>query len=172
MYINDLKDNFNKATKITIVQSLVLSVINYGLVVWGSTNQTQLDRIQKLQNFAARVAIGGVAKWEHITPFIKQLKWLKVKERFKYEQGIIVHKIIHDRFPNWTFSLPKVSEIYKVCTRQQHDLYVLNTKTHIGGRSLRVVAPKLWNSLPPHIINNVSFNSFKHQLSKHLFVNQ
>lgn len=172
MYINRLKDNFNKATKITIVQSLVLSVINYGLVVWGSTNQTQLDRIQKLQNFAARVAIGGVAKWEHITPYIKQLKWLKVKERYKYEQGIIVHKIIHDRFSNWTFSLPKVNEIYKVCTRQQHDLYVPNTKTHIGGRSLRVAAPKLWNSLSPHIINNVSFNSFKHQLSKHLFVNQ
>ncbi|KAK7084119.1 hypothetical protein SK128_004710 [Halocaridina rubra] len=36
-----------------------MSLINYCLKVWGCTNKTQLQRIQKLQNFAARVAVGN-----------------------------------------------------------------------------------------------------------------
>ncbi|KAK7073296.1 hypothetical protein SK128_022737 [Halocaridina rubra] len=37
-----------------------MSLINYCLKVWGCTNKTQLQRIQKLQNFAARVAVCNV----------------------------------------------------------------------------------------------------------------
>ena len=40
-------------------------------------------RIQKLQNFAAKVALGGAAKSEHATPFLRELKWLKIKQQYK-----------------------------------------------------------------------------------------
>ncbi len=59
MYINRISDNFDKSTRILIVQSLVRRLINYCIGIWGSTNKTMLQNIQKLQNFAAEVAIGG-----------------------------------------------------------------------------------------------------------------
>ncbi len=45
--INRMKDNFNKSTRIIVVQSLVMSIINYGISVWGATNITQVERVQK-----------------------------------------------------------------------------------------------------------------------------
>ena len=30
--------------------------------IWGSTNITQIERVQKIQNFAAKVALGIAAK--------------------------------------------------------------------------------------------------------------
>ncbi len=59
MYINPIKDLFSSETRTMVEQTLVLRLINYGMAVWGTTNQTMLMKVQKLQNFAARVAAGG-----------------------------------------------------------------------------------------------------------------
>ena len=53
IYLNRIKDLFEPQTRIIVVQSLALSLINYCFVVWGSTSNVHLDKIQKLQNFAA-----------------------------------------------------------------------------------------------------------------------
>ncbi len=42
-----------------LVQILELSLINYDMAAWGTTNKTSLKKAQKLQNFAAMVAVGG-----------------------------------------------------------------------------------------------------------------
>ena len=62
LYINRVSDSFDSECRVMIVQSLVLSVLNYCLRVWGSTNKTQMDRAKKIQNFAAKVAVGGARK--------------------------------------------------------------------------------------------------------------
>ncbi len=69
MFINRIKENFSKKTRTTSVRSLVLSIINYGIKIWGTANKTNMQKIQKLQNFAAKVALGGGAKRNHVMPF-------------------------------------------------------------------------------------------------------
>ncbi len=59
MYINQISDNFDKSTTVLTEQSLVLIPINYCIGIWGSTNKTLPQNIQKLRNLAAKVAIGG-----------------------------------------------------------------------------------------------------------------
>ena len=59
LYINRVNDRFDSVCRVMVVQSLVLSILNYCLSVWGSTNKTQMDRVKKIQNFAAKVAVGG-----------------------------------------------------------------------------------------------------------------
>ncbi|XP_068229711.1 uncharacterized protein [Palaemon carinicauda] len=54
----------------------------FGSDVWGCTNKSQLQRVQKLQNFAARVAVGNVRKFEHVTPHLKELEWLKIRDQY------------------------------------------------------------------------------------------
>ncbi len=87
MYINRISDNFDKSTRVLIVQSLVLIPINYCIGIWGSTNKTLLQNIQKLRNFAAKVAIGGVRKYDHVTPIIKYLQWMTVKDKYTFENA-------------------------------------------------------------------------------------
>ncbi len=45
MYINELWGNINKNTRISVIQLLVLSVINDGINIWGTTNTTQIQRV-------------------------------------------------------------------------------------------------------------------------------
>ena len=85
VYLNRVKDLFEASTHKTVVKSLALSLINYCLVVWGSTSKTHLNRVPKLQNFAVRVAVGTVRKYEHFSPFIADLGWLKIKDKYKYD---------------------------------------------------------------------------------------
>lgn len=59
IYINRIRENLCKNTKILTVKSLVLSNLKYCIKVWGSTNATQLQKVQEVQNFAAKVELGG-----------------------------------------------------------------------------------------------------------------
>lgn len=88
MYINRIKNNFNKCTRINVVHTLILSQLNYGIKIWGAANSTQIARAQKLQNFAAKIALGGATKYDHVSPYIKELGWLKIKQRYYYELGV------------------------------------------------------------------------------------
>ena len=94
MYINRLKNSFDKSTRIQVVESLALSTMNYCLLIWGTTSSRQLEKAQKLQNFAARVADGRTRKFDHVSPLIKELGWLKIKEKNLYDTYLTVFKIM------------------------------------------------------------------------------
>ena len=100
MYINRIKSNFNKSSRISVIQTLILSQINYGIHIWGTANSTQITRIQKLQNFAAKVAVGGAAKYDHVPPYLKELGWLKVKQKYYFELGKLVYNIMNKTYLN------------------------------------------------------------------------
>ena len=61
-YLSRIKESFNKESCVIVVQSLVLSIINYCFKVWGVTTQQQIERVQKFENFAAKVASGAARK--------------------------------------------------------------------------------------------------------------
>ncbi len=76
MFINRVKDLFDKNTRLIVIHTLVLSVITYGLKICGNTKETLMQQVQKLQNFVAKVAVLGYKRHDHATPVIKELKWL------------------------------------------------------------------------------------------------
>ena len=151
MYLNRIKDYFDNETRALIVQSLVLSVINYCIKIWGKTSNMYLEKAQKLQNFAARVAVVGVKKFDHITPTLQQLRWIKVKEKCSYEICVFVFKILQKEYPSWLYSFPSIHNYRDISTRQNDDLYVCNYRTDLSSRSLIIRRPSLWNQLPKDV---------------------
>ena len=166
LYINRMSDRFDKETRTQIVQTLVLSMINYCLKIWGTTNRTQLQKVQKLQNFAARVAVGGVRKYDHITPTIRELQWLKIEQKCDYDICIMVFKILRNKLPSWLITLRTVSEMHSRYTRQGNHLFFDRTNTNVGSRSLTKRGPFLWNTLPEQIKDTNSLTLFKDRLKK------
>ncbi len=71
MFINRISDKLDRPSRIIAVQSLVLSIINYCISIWGSANLTIINDAQKLLNFAAKVAKGNAKKFDHATPKIQ-----------------------------------------------------------------------------------------------------
>ncbi len=80
IYINRISSYLDKKSRITVVESLVLSHISYCLIIWGTTNSSLISNVQKLQNFAAKAAVGGIKKSDHVSPAYKELKWLKIQQ--------------------------------------------------------------------------------------------
>ncbi len=67
LLVNRIRDKFDAATRKIVIQSLALSGVNYCLQ---ATNNTHMRRVQKLQNFAAKICAGGARRSDHATPFI------------------------------------------------------------------------------------------------------
>lgn len=128
LFINRIKGKFDNDTRTVVVQSFALSVMNYCLAFYGTTNNALLHRVQKLQNFAAKICVRGAKISDNATPFITQLHWLKVKEI-----GFLCgYQCLQDLkvFPEWHVQLPMISEVtYNKHTRQHDKLYMLHTNT-------------------------------------------
>ncbi len=140
--------------------------------MYGTTNSTLLRRVQKLQNFAAKVCVGGARRSDHTTPFITQLEWLKIEKKIIFEVAINVFKIKNKLFNDWFMQFPTNNEILQNrYTTRQHNLYVSHTNTDHGGRSLRVLGPKIWNALPDNVTNSLTLQVFTKRLKAFLMNN-
>ena len=137
-------------------------------MVWGMTTKAQLNRVQILQNFAAKVAIGGAGKYDHVTTIINKLEWLKIDEKCQYDLCITVFKSLRHYLPEWLFSLPTVSQVRRTCTRQSSQIFVRRTATDKGKKAFIVTGAMLWNDLPLDIKSTNCLLTFKNKLKCHL----
>ena len=80
---------------VTLYYSFIHSHLLYGLVVWGSTFPTYLDRLAALQNKAIRV-IGGCNYNDSATPLYLEFEVLKLAELYKLEVAKLVYDCIHN----------------------------------------------------------------------------
>ncbi len=165
MFLNRISEDFDKPTRKTVVESLVLSEINYYINIWGSGNNTNLYNVQKLQNFATKIAIGGAREYDHATPLRKELQWLNMPDKYIFEKCTTVYKVINGFYPECFLEFPTVSESTTNMTRQENKLYIQRTRTDTGERASTVCGPKFWNNLPQSVISSGSFQSFKSSLT-------
>ena len=171
LFLNRITNRIDQECRIMIVQTLILSVLNYALKVWGSANKTNIQRVQRLQNFAGKVAVGGARRRDHATPIIERLNWLRINKKYIYEICIFIFKIKAHEVPEWLFEFPTAAEARgaAVVTRQDHKHFIPRTRTNNGARNLYVEGPRLWNSLPENVLNCQTLSSFKGKLFNYLF---
>ena len=168
MYLNRIKNKLTPEMRSSVVQSLALSHIYYCIKIWGTAGITQIQRMQKLQNFAAKIVNANARKFDHATPIINNLQWLKVKQKFCFEVCTFVYKILEGNLPRWLLALATVGDVGMVRTRQQHNLMIPRSNTITGERNLAVKGPKLWNDIPQVIKSSSSCYTFKKKIKAHL----
>ncbi len=127
--------NFVKSSRIIVVQSLVPSIINYCIRIWGTTNATLIQTVQRVQNFAARVSVGGLKKHDHISPAFKELGWLNTRQKQVLDVNIAMYKFLNSFYPEWLHFFPTVQSTTNSVTRQQNNLVITKTKTDTGARA-------------------------------------
>ena len=76
-----------------LVQALVLSKVDYCNSLLLGLSQYNIKKLQRLQNMCARI-IYRSHKYDHITPFLKELHWLKIEERIEYKVAVLVYKCV------------------------------------------------------------------------------
>ena len=81
--INRVKHLFDAGTLARVINALVFSKLHYCSSVWSNTSKKNISKLQKVQNFACRI-INGKRKSDHISPVLRELRWLPVISFLKY----------------------------------------------------------------------------------------
>ena len=127
--------------------------------------QKQLDKLQRIQNSAARL-VTRTKKYEHIIPVLCSLHWLPIALRIEFKILLLTYKAMNCLAP------PYISELLNlycpVRTLRSSESQLLQvprtfTATY-GNRTFSVCAPKLWNSLPFDVKAGPSLSTFKCRL--------
>ena len=66
---------------------------HYWSSVWSNTTQSNLDKLQAVHNFACRI-VSGAGKSDHITPLLKDLCWLPVKQQLYFRLAVLVFEFM------------------------------------------------------------------------------
>ena len=89
--INRAKHEFKSSLLVTIINAFVFSKLYYCSTVWSSTTACNVQKLQLVQNFAVQI-ISGTCKFEHITPSLKNLRWLPVKKQLYLRDAVFAFK--------------------------------------------------------------------------------
>ena len=87
-----------------LVQAYVMSKIDYcNSLLYGIPDKL-LNRIQRIQNDAARVVL-RLHQFSHITPALAALHWLPVKRRIDFKIALLVYKALNGQAPAYITDL-------------------------------------------------------------------
>jgi len=86
-----------EATK-TLVHAFVSSRLDYCNSMLAGVSGQLLHRLQVIQN-AAACRVTGVWKYERMTPVLRSLHWLPVRQRITFKTAVIVFKCFHGQAP-------------------------------------------------------------------------
>ena len=103
--MEQIRKTFDKRTltndaAATLINSQVTSKLDSFNAVLTGLSTPLLNKLQKVQNSAARL-LTGTKKYDHITPVLKKLHWLPVKSRIDYKMLLLCFKALHDLAPKY-----------------------------------------------------------------------
>ena len=99
-----IRNSLNKKDTKTITHAFVTSTLDYGNSLLYGISRKDLNKLQILQNSAARV-VEKKRKYDHITETLKELHWLPVEARIKYKILSYVWKSLNERAPKYLTSM-------------------------------------------------------------------
>ena len=166
--INKLKFHFPPSSLLMLYSSLILPYLNYGILVWGNTHQTLLDRLLLLQKKSLRI-IHNSAFLSHTDPLFFDSRLLKINDLYLFHLGQFMYKYNSNTLPHVfdaMFSLNRSFHHYP--TRRSDEFHLPLFRTVLAKKTFKYDGPRFWNSLTEDIKNKPSLNSFKKKLKIYL----
>ena len=143
---------------IMVSNALVSSRLDYCNSLFRSLSSKYITKLQNIQNCLARF-VSGVSRISHVSPILKSLHWLPVKQRIIFKNLLLTYKFLTTGKPK--YFVPYLSlYTFAVKTRRSnpdkmflkvpfYSSSVHKSKFHFN-KSFSYDAPKLWNKLLQH----------------------
>ena len=171
--IGSIRNVLTENATAQLVHAMITSRLDYCNSLLLGLPDSQISRLQKIQNHAARV-VSRIGKYDHITPTLKLLHWLPVRQRIMFKTLLLTFKALNGKAPDYIRELLQPLD-RKTSTRNTSNEHVLRVpkaskRVTFGERRFSVVAPMEWNRLPLDIRASTSVDVFKRKLKTFLFI--
>ena len=155
----------------TLYCTLILPYLNYGILIWGNTCKTYLDKLIKLQKWAIRTVSNSHYR-SHSGPLFAKYNVLTVDDMYLLELGVFMFKYsINDLPTAFNNYFTKRSDIHRYQTRHINDLNLTSNKKAFSDHSIRTSGPIVWNSLEVTLKTSKSIKIFRNQMKQKLISN-
>ncbi len=154
--LNRLKHYLPIETKTLIYNSIILSHINFGLLIWGYS----CERIVKLQKKCVRIIT--LSKYNaHTDPLFKQLRLLKASDIFTVQILKFYYKFRHQQLPNYLLQFPFTynRDTHQHNTRNRNELRTGRPAHEYAKKTIRYNLPIVVNSTTREILDKIDTHS-------------
>ena len=137
-------------TLVSIYNSLVVPYLRYGLIAWGQTGKTQLNKLLILQKRALRFMCFA-DRCDHAIPLFLRAQTLPIHFLYYKLLAETMHDVSNDVIPSQLKDLfiPTV-KIHSYNTRSSvsNNFYIKKSNLEVKRKSFSVIGAKLWNEIP------------------------
>ncbi len=135
----------------TMVHALVTSKLDYCNSLLYGLPDILLNKLWIVQKSSARL-ITMSGKYQHISPTMKMVYWLPIRQRIEYKVLLLTYKALNNLAPVYLSNLLQCRVDWG--SRRDNTLLLVDPKINrvtFGGRAFFKAAPVLWNSIPPSL---------------------
>ena len=125
-----------------------------------------MDKLQLVQNFAARI-VAKKRKYEHVTPILRSLNWLPVRDQLYFRDAVLDFKCMSGLAPVYlSDKLITRSTVSKqeLETRNSQMLNIPLFRTATGQKTFYYRTVNIWNNLNNDIKLCIDVDSFRSKL--------
>lgn len=162
-----LKFKIDRKSLEIIYTSFIRPILEYADVIWDNCTQYEKQELEKIQNEAARIAIGAT-KLISLDKLYSEIKWDSLEKRRKDHKLTLFYKMQINMTPSYLSNLipQTIGNISQYNLRNSDNLQTINARTSQYANSFLPSTVRDWNSLPPEIAQSDSLTTFKNHLNR------
>ncbi|MEE6525622.1 hypothetical protein FKM82_025738 [Ascaphus truei] len=156
------KSSLSLLVRKRIAQQMLMPIIDYGDIVYGSAPQTHLSKLDTLYNSTYHFVLQCNYNTHHCE-MLKELDWSTLESRRKVHLSCLTFKYFLGRLPSYLNKLltPTTCSTYHLRSGSKR-LFMVPRLNKVSGRSsFSYRAPQNWNSLPETLTSTTRLSSFK-----------
>ena len=155
-------------TRITLYNSLVRPLFDYGDTIWGDKgNTTLMNELQLLQNKTAKIIL-SLPSFYSSTEALRELCWPTLFKHRLFHRCVFVFKYVNGII-DFKFDTKRISDIHSYNTRGKFNFYLPRVRRNYGKQRLLYQGMAQWNSLDKSIRDMRSLLIFKQALRTAIF---
>jgi len=170
--IRSIRRSVSVSVFTSLVVSLVMPRLHYGNATLAGLPEYQHRRLQSVLNAAARL-IYRKSRCQHVTPLLRELHWLRSKERVDFKLAVLIFRCLHGLAPRYlSDDIRRVADTNRRLLRSASSgaLSVRPTRlVTMGDRAFPVAGSRLWNNLPFEVTSAPTLPVFSSRLKTYLF---
>ena len=168
--VGRVRRNLTPETCAKLINSTVTVRLDYQNALLAGCYRSVTEPLQRLQNHAARL-LSQNPRYSHITPILRELHWLPIRERCNFKLLVLIHEALYndaapaylkEMFTWYTPARPLRTEDARLICNPRF-------RTYEGQRSAPHHGAVLWNDLPFDLRKTTSKQSFKKKLKTVIF---